>query len=81
MKMSSGPKGYLCSCRGSQLRLNLNGSNILVVVVVIVFIRDFIVCFLIVSKHALSLKIFRNFSILMHIWIFNFQACYRKNAW
>jgi len=57
--------------------LNLNGSNILVVVVV----KDFIVCFLIVSKHALSPKIFRSFSIFMHVWIFNFQACYRKNAW
>jgi hypothetical protein len=76
--MSSGLKGYLCLCRGSQLRLNLNGSYILVVVVVV---KDFIVCFLIVSKQALSPKIFRNFSIFMHVCIFYFQACYRKNAW
>ena len=79
MKMSSGLKGYLCSCRGTQLRLNLNGSNILVVVVIAV-VEDFIACFLIVSKHTLSLKIFRNFSIFMHVWIFFFQACYRKSA-
>jgi hypothetical protein len=72
MKMSSVLKGYLCSCRGSRLRLNLNGSNILVVFVVG---EDFIVCFLIVSKHTLSLKIFRNFCIFMHVWIYNFQAC------
>ena len=83
MKMSSGLKEYLCACRGSQLRLNLNGLSILVVVVVVVIVVvvvDFIVYFLIVSKHTLSLKIFRNFSIFVHVCIFNFQACYRKNA-
>jgi hypothetical protein len=74
MKMSSGLKGYLCSCSGSHLRLKLSGSNIQVVVVV----KYFIVCFLIVSKHALSLKIFSNFSVFMHVWIFNFQSRLKK---
>jgi len=76
MKMSNGRKGGLCAFRGSQLRLTLNGSNIQVVVV-----EDFILCFLIVSKHTLGLKIFRNLNIFMHVWIFNFQKCYRKNFW
>ena len=85
MKMSNGLKGCLCAFRGSQLRLKLNGSNILVVVVVVVVfvvvvVEDFIVCFLIVSKHTVSLKIFRNFSIVMYVWNFNFQACYRKKV-
>jgi hypothetical protein len=39
------------------------------------------VCILIVSKHALSPKIFCNFSIFMHVCIFYFQTCYRKNVW
>jgi len=38
------------------------------------------VCFLIVSKHTLSLKIFRNLSIFMQVWILNFQKCYRKKS-
>ena len=78
MKMSSGLKGYLCSCLGSQLHLELNGSNNMALVVVVV--EDFIVCFLIVSKHNLSLKTFRNISISLHTWIFNFQAYLKGNT-